>query len=236
MWMEETRGTRINAERSRQVLETGADTVATSCPFCMVMMSDGLSAAAQDGARTVTAMDISEVLAARIASVPEDRRLPGRLGGPWRGGGRRHPLAGVPAARPIPLARGVQPGPTLAPGGARRRGDRGALPRFGHPTTGPDEATRRWRLARPVSGIQQFQLLRRATARSVGPSKCPHPHDPASRGARGTVSRVAVEVELLNGKIRRRHGELCGRLGTAPRRAGPFSRAGGARSWSSRGP
>jgi Fe-S oxidoreductase len=76
MWMEETRGTRINAERSRQVLETGADTVATSCPFCMVMMSDGLSAAAQDGARTVTAMDISEVLAARIANVPADRRLP----------------------------------------------------------------------------------------------------------------------------------------------------------------
>jgi Fe-S oxidoreductase len=76
MWMEETRGTRINAERSRQVLETGAETVATSCPFCMVMMSDGLSAAAQDGARTVNAMDISEVLAARLASVPEDRRLP----------------------------------------------------------------------------------------------------------------------------------------------------------------
>jgi Fe-S oxidoreductase len=73
MWMEETRGTRINAERTRQVLETGAATVATSCPFCMVMMSDGL--AAEDGAN-VAAMDISEVLAARLASVPEDRRLP----------------------------------------------------------------------------------------------------------------------------------------------------------------
>ena len=45
MWMEETRGTRINAERTRQVLETGAETVATSCPFCMVMMTDGLAAA-----------------------------------------------------------------------------------------------------------------------------------------------------------------------------------------------
>ncbi|MFP5342112.1 MAG: heterodisulfide reductase-related iron-sulfur binding cluster [Candidatus Limnocylindria bacterium] len=76
MWMEETRGTRINAERTRQVLETGADTVATSCPFCMVMMSDGLSAAAQEGSRAVNAMDISEVLAARIASAPADRRLP----------------------------------------------------------------------------------------------------------------------------------------------------------------
>jgi Fe-S oxidoreductase len=75
MWMEETRGTRINAERTRQVLETGATTVATSCPFCMVMMSDGLAAAA-DGGPGVTAMDVSEVLAARIAAIPEERRLP----------------------------------------------------------------------------------------------------------------------------------------------------------------
>jgi Fe-S oxidoreductase len=74
MWMEEHRGTRINAERSRQVVETGAEVVATACPFCMVMMVDGL--AAVDGGGAVTAMDISEVLAARIAATPEDRRLP----------------------------------------------------------------------------------------------------------------------------------------------------------------
>jgi Fe-S oxidoreductase/nitrate reductase gamma subunit len=74
MWMEEDRGTRINVERTRQVLETGATTVATACPFCMVMLSDGI--AASDGAGRVAAQDISEVLAARIASAPEDRRLP----------------------------------------------------------------------------------------------------------------------------------------------------------------
>jgi Fe-S oxidoreductase len=74
MWMEEQRGTRINAERTRQALATGAEVVATACPFCMVMMSDGL--AAVDGGSAVNAMDISEVLAARLASVPEDRRLP----------------------------------------------------------------------------------------------------------------------------------------------------------------
>ena len=66
-------GTRINEERTRQALETGASTVATSCPFCMVMLSDGLAAA---GGGAVTAMDISEVLAARIAATPTDRRLP----------------------------------------------------------------------------------------------------------------------------------------------------------------
>jgi Fe-S oxidoreductase/nitrate reductase gamma subunit len=73
MWMEETRGTRINENRTEQVLATGAETVATSCPFCMVMMSDGLAAA--PGGTTVNAMDISEVLAARIASAPAERQL-----------------------------------------------------------------------------------------------------------------------------------------------------------------
>jgi Fe-S oxidoreductase len=74
MWMEETRGTRINAERARQVVETGATTVATACPFCMVMLSDGL--AASDGGQDVATLDVSEVLAARIASAPAERRLP----------------------------------------------------------------------------------------------------------------------------------------------------------------
>jgi Fe-S oxidoreductase len=72
--MEETRGTRINAGRTRQVLATGAQTVATSCPFCMVMMSDGL--AAVDGGTAVNALDISEVLAARLATADPSRQLP----------------------------------------------------------------------------------------------------------------------------------------------------------------
>jgi Fe-S oxidoreductase len=82
MWMEETRGTRVNAERTRQVLETGADTLATACPFCMTMLRDGLTDAGRtEGADAVTAQDISELLAAAIVTVggrevPPDRRLP----------------------------------------------------------------------------------------------------------------------------------------------------------------
>jgi Fe-S oxidoreductase len=77
MWMEETRGARINGERTRQALATGAGVVATACPFCMVMMSDGLAEAASGGgaAAGVSAMDVSELLAARIAAAP-DRQLP----------------------------------------------------------------------------------------------------------------------------------------------------------------
>ncbi len=71
MWMEEQRGTRINHERTRQALETGADVVATACPFCMVMMKDGLA----DASSETVALDVSEILAARLAAAP-DRRLP----------------------------------------------------------------------------------------------------------------------------------------------------------------
>jgi Fe-S oxidoreductase len=74
MWMEETRGTRINAERTRQALETGADTVATSCPYCMTMMKDGLADAASG---EVSARDIAEILADSLAPTqPAGRALP----------------------------------------------------------------------------------------------------------------------------------------------------------------
>jgi Fe-S oxidoreductase len=79
MWMEETRGTRVNAARTLQVLDTGASTVATACPFCMVMIRDGLNDAGRGTgtADEVTAQDISELLAAAIA--PGGRDVPARL-------------------------------------------------------------------------------------------------------------------------------------------------------------
>jgi len=76
MWMEETRGTRINAERTRQALETGASTVVTECPFCMTMIKDGL-ADAQSGGGEVSARDVAEVLAGSLAPTqPGGRKLP----------------------------------------------------------------------------------------------------------------------------------------------------------------
>ncbi|MFL5754818.1 MAG: (Fe-S)-binding protein, partial [Chloroflexota bacterium] len=81
MWMEETRGTRINAERTRQVLATGAETLATACPFCMVMLRDGLTDAGRGAGSedAVTSADISELLAAAVIpprEVPAGRALP----------------------------------------------------------------------------------------------------------------------------------------------------------------
>ncbi len=77
MWMEETRGTRINESRTAQALATGASTVATECPFCMTMMKDGLEAAQSGTAGTVRAIDIAELLAESLAPTqPGSRSLP----------------------------------------------------------------------------------------------------------------------------------------------------------------
>ncbi|HYN48588.1 MAG TPA: heterodisulfide reductase-related iron-sulfur binding cluster [Candidatus Nanopelagicales bacterium] len=76
MWMEESRGTRINAERARQALATGAEAVAVGCPFCMTMLGDGL-AADPTNASGVTTLDLAEILAPVAVAGPSARR-PGR--------------------------------------------------------------------------------------------------------------------------------------------------------------
>ncbi len=43
MWMEEKIGTRINMNRVEEALATGAEEVAVACPFCRVMVGDGVS-------------------------------------------------------------------------------------------------------------------------------------------------------------------------------------------------
>jgi Fe-S oxidoreductase len=60
MWMEETEGTRVNIERTREALATGADVIATGCPFCMTMMTDGIKA--EEASERVEVKDIAELL------------------------------------------------------------------------------------------------------------------------------------------------------------------------------
>ncbi|CAN5722484.1 heterodisulfide reductase-related iron-sulfur binding cluster [soil metagenome] len=48
MWMEETIGTKVNDARSKELIETGASRVATACPFCYIMIDDGVKGAGKD--------------------------------------------------------------------------------------------------------------------------------------------------------------------------------------------
>ena len=58
MWMEEKLGSRINLNRVDEAIETGADQVAVACPFCRVMVSDGMSARQAD----VEVLDVAQRL------------------------------------------------------------------------------------------------------------------------------------------------------------------------------
>lgn len=68
MWMEEREGTRVNALRTQQALETNADVIATSCPFCYVMMDDGVRDAHAE--EDVAVEDIAVILADALSVNP----------------------------------------------------------------------------------------------------------------------------------------------------------------------
>ncbi len=48
MWMEESIGKKVNDERAQEALSTGATRVATACPFCYIMLDDGVKGAGYD--------------------------------------------------------------------------------------------------------------------------------------------------------------------------------------------
>ena len=63
-WMEERIGERISEMRIDQVVETGADTVATACPYCLQMFEDAIKA--REVEESLRALDVAELLAAQL--------------------------------------------------------------------------------------------------------------------------------------------------------------------------
>jgi Fe-S oxidoreductase len=59
-FVDEPRDKRVNQERAREALETGADVLAVGCPFCLTMMEDGINA--RKGDREMPVMDVAELL------------------------------------------------------------------------------------------------------------------------------------------------------------------------------
>jgi len=61
MFMEEIEGKRVNIERTEEALGTGANTVASACPFCMTMLTDGIKEKGKT--EEVKIKDIAEIIA-----------------------------------------------------------------------------------------------------------------------------------------------------------------------------
>lgn len=65
MFKEEEKGTtRINFERGREAVATGASVIASNCPFCMTMLTDGVKEAGKED--SVKVMDIAEIIAGEM--------------------------------------------------------------------------------------------------------------------------------------------------------------------------
>jgi Fe-S oxidoreductase len=61
MWMEE-RAKPINVERVQEAARTGAETLAVACPFCTVMLDDGVQTAGE----RLRVVDVATLLAERV--------------------------------------------------------------------------------------------------------------------------------------------------------------------------
>ena len=69
MWMEE-RGSPINEARAREAAATGAETLAVACPFCTVMLDDGVRQTGGD----LRVADVSTLLAEALEAPPTSQR------------------------------------------------------------------------------------------------------------------------------------------------------------------
>lgn len=61
MFMEEAADQRVNEVRTDEALRLSPGTIATACPFCLTMLSDGVKA--KDAGEAVRVRDVAEVLA-----------------------------------------------------------------------------------------------------------------------------------------------------------------------------
>ena len=63
MWFDEPPEQRVSNLRAQEAIRTGARTLATACPFCLNMMTDGM--AGTQGGENVKVLDVAELLLSR---------------------------------------------------------------------------------------------------------------------------------------------------------------------------
>jgi Fe-S oxidoreductase len=208
MWMEEHIGKRINHTRVDEALATGASTVATACPFCRVMVGDGVNDRSEAAGRgEVDVRDVANVLLDSI-----DRST---ITLPAKGAAAKQAATAAPApapapkveattataepsAEPAPAAPSEQSTDTAAPakavtglgiaGGAKRPGAKKAgAPTASAPAPAADEAKT---AAAPAKGLGLA-----AGAKRPGAKKTAAPAQPPAQPAAAPEAKAAAEPE-----------------------------------------
>ncbi|MDO5698728.1 MAG: (Fe-S)-binding protein [Dermatophilus congolensis] len=103
MWAEEKLGTRVNVNRTEEAVATGADRIAVGCPFCRVMLTDGLTAAQSEGTarEEVEVVDIAQMLLAAVRRSEEPAAVPVEVESDGGGGAAASVAAGAGAATAV---------------------------------------------------------------------------------------------------------------------------------------
>jgi Fe-S oxidoreductase/nitrate reductase gamma subunit len=70
MWVEESKGKRINVARTEEAYATGAKIVATACPFCIQMFEDGIPTVEPDEEKRIKTFDVAELLELTVIGRP----------------------------------------------------------------------------------------------------------------------------------------------------------------------
>jgi Fe-S oxidoreductase len=68
MFMEEHEGQRVNFNRTDEIIEAGVEAVAVACPFCNIMLTDGMKQ--RNVEDKIAVLDIAELVAQSIPDVP----------------------------------------------------------------------------------------------------------------------------------------------------------------------
>lgn len=71
MFMEEHEGERVNFNRTDEVIASGVSAVAVACPFCNIMLTDGMKQ--RNVEEKIAVLDVAELVAQAIPDVPVDR-------------------------------------------------------------------------------------------------------------------------------------------------------------------
>ena len=70
LWQELEGEKKLGEVRVREAAATGADTVVTACPYCLIMLEDAVKTADLEGSLRV--MDLNELVAESLGLAPEE--------------------------------------------------------------------------------------------------------------------------------------------------------------------
>ena len=181
MWMEEHIGKRVNHERVEEALDTGASKIATGCPFCRVMITDGVDdVAAANDVPKAEVLDVAQLLLGSLDT--GSVTLPAKGAAAEAAAARAETAAPVttpaaePEAKPEPktaAAPAAEKPAAAAPvkglgiaGGAKRPGAKKAAPAAEPKPTATEP---------PVKGLGIAAGARRPGSKKPGPPAAPAP-------------------------------------------------------------